>query len=340
MKALLFILVTIVLTSCGRKGDEIKEGSASIRVIDLLSEPESTISNLSDIATDVNYIPLETGKNSMIKFINKVIIRGDYIYINNAANEILCFDMNGKFINKLAAGGRGPGEYTGIMGFDVSSDNKMLILLSSNKIFEYSNTGSEFVFLKTIDLSRPAPLYCSFVPGTTNIMLSSPSWYGNESTLSLLVDINGDTLNLRENYYKYELVEKRHAFSTWDAIQYVMDDRVCFNEKLSDTVFCVSSESNNFMPWLILDSRGTLINTKIMSDVEYAKSHSSEYSQVAYIYEVPRYLFYYYRYKDMNHKIISLFPKKSSDKIKKKRKIINLPIHKCNKLCYNRNEVC
>jgi hypothetical protein len=213
----------------------------------------------------------------------------------------MCFNKKGDFLLKLSKNGRGPGEYRLITDFDISSDNKTIILLSNSKMMIYNNNGTEILFTKSIDLSDGV-LKISFVPGTDNVLLSNGPWYGTEPTLNLLINIKGATLSLKQNYYKYE--KSGPGFrSPFDAIQYKLEDRVCFKEGFSDTIFYVD-KSNKFFPKLILDSHGTVPPPKVRGDLEYAKLHSDEFSSVAIAYEVPRYIFYYYMYKNLRHKIV------------------------------------
>jgi hypothetical protein len=94
------------------------------------------------------------------------------------------------------------------------------------------------------------------------------------------------------------------ARSLFDAIQYKFDNKVCFKEGFSDTIFYANNKSDKFFPKLILDSRGTVPSTKVRGDIEYAQNHAGEFSSVALAYEVPRYIFYLYMYKNLRHKII------------------------------------
>jgi len=91
MKTKVFILIAIVLTSCGRNNKNHQNETGTVQVIDLLSKPDAKLFNISDIASDVVYVPLETTKNCMIRFINKVIALKDKIYLKSSS-EILCFN--------------------------------------------------------------------------------------------------------------------------------------------------------------------------------------------------------------------------------------------------------
>ena len=64
-----------------------------------------------------------------------------------------------KFLFKLDKQGRGPEEYTYISDFDVSSDNKILtILTSGEKFLVYSITENGFAFRRSVSLPSRSSL--------------------------------------------------------------------------------------------------------------------------------------------------------------------------------------
>ncbi|MDR3095059.1 MAG: 6-bladed beta-propeller, partial [Bacteroidales bacterium] len=66
---------------------------------------------LSEIASDVTYIPLETSPECLIGRIDKIISFDDKYYILDRQTEsILVFDSTGKYLFKIAQIGNGPGE--------------------------------------------------------------------------------------------------------------------------------------------------------------------------------------------------------------------------------------
>lgn len=305
VQTLLLLILANLLHSCNFQNRNIPDNKKEeIRTINLLSEADTSITRISDIALEIEYIPLETNKNSIIKFFEKVRINKDFIYILNMGTELMCFDTHGKFLYKLKNIGRGPGEYTIIGDFDISDDNKSLIFLSGDRLYIYRITGKEFIFLKTINLKHPKPFNLSFVPGTYDILLSIPPWYGNEPSYNVLINTEGDTLLYRPNYYKFNREDSHFGRSIWDVNRYTFENRIFFKDKMSDTVFYIENVQKKVIPWLILYSRGTIISPKYLSDLEYARNNSFKFSQVVYIFEVSRYLFYLYRYNDISHKIV------------------------------------
>jgi len=220
MQTKVFFLIAIVLISCGKNSKKNQKDIGTVKVIDLLAEPDSRLVNISDIASDVKYIPLESSESCMVRFIDKIIAFKDKIYLKSSS-EILCFNIQGEFLYKLSDSGRGPGQYNYLSDFDISSDGNTLMGLTDRKILEYSITKNGFVLLNSINLKEPYPLYLSFVPGTTNILISICPWLGTEPALNILINKKGDTLNVKSNCYRYKKSDEIRFRANWDALQYV-----------------------------------------------------------------------------------------------------------------------
>jgi hypothetical protein len=60
MKIQIIIFIILLACSCSQKSHMSEEKSGDIRKIDVISRPDSIIYNLSDIASDIQYIPLQT----------------------------------------------------------------------------------------------------------------------------------------------------------------------------------------------------------------------------------------------------------------------------------------
>ena len=135
MRTKLVMLLMILLFSCGRESSREKDNTGSVLEIDLLPEPESGITKLSEIAENVEYIPLQTTDSSLLgDVVLKIVNIDNRIYILNSVedeDEILCFNTDGKFSYKINKTGRGPEEYLSITDFDISYDNTLLTILSA-----------------------------------------------------------------------------------------------------------------------------------------------------------------------------------------------------------------
>ena len=293
-KILAFILI-IIFCSCGRESSYKTANSDSVISIDLLKEAKSTITKLSEIAANVEYIPLQTTKNSLLgEFAVKILSVNNKIYIKNSGlgGDIMCFEIGGKFLFKLQNQGRGPEEYTFITDFDVSSDNKTLTVLSSvdRKILFYgiSETGTSFE--KTFSLKEPFPSTIGMVPETDYVFLAIEPYYITAPTLSLLINTNGDTIHFKPNCYGKRQDKPSSAYST-SARVYSIEKNLCFKEYFSDTVFYMDAKNMSFKPRIIFDTHGTFVTPEMWGHPERI---GNNVTSIFGIYETSRYVFYYY----------------------------------------------
>lgn len=156
-RCLIFILGTTILLSCNNSRNTNVELNKEIKPVEFpyLIDIENNLGKpmtipLSSIASKLEYIPLETGKNSLIGEINQIELSTDYIFVfANRPSKLLQFDRKGKFIRQIGANGRGPGEYIGVMGFCIDQKYKKIYI--SNKdayaFLEYNFNGE---YLRTI----------------------------------------------------------------------------------------------------------------------------------------------------------------------------------------------
>ncbi len=296
MRIKLLAFVMIIFCFCGRKSTNEKKDSNSVLIIDLLSEPESGIKKLSEFASNIEYIPLQTAENSLMGSVrHKIEYLDKRIYIENIEgifkSGILCFNLDGKFLFKIENTGRGPEEYTFINDFDVSPDNKNITILSRNKLLLYGISDTGFTFQRSIALKDPAPGRISMVPETDKTFLAIPPRRGTESTLSLLKNTGGDTIYFKPNCYKYNMVRKINYRAENEMLVYSFGNAVCFKEAFSDTVFYADAKGNSFKPRMIFDSHCTLMTPEVRGGLETSGNHANI---IANIFETTRYVFYYY----------------------------------------------
>lgn len=78
---------------------------------------------LSKIGKKLDYIPIETRPECLIKKIDRVHFSADYIFISDY-DRLLQFDKTGKFIRQIGSAGRGPAEYINVNDFCVNEHEK------------------------------------------------------------------------------------------------------------------------------------------------------------------------------------------------------------------------
>ena len=242
--------------------------NGTIPVIDVLGATAGSILNLSDIADDVEYIPLETKPESLIGFIGKLVVtsNGNFYVIEPSKLKVTGFDPTGNYLDTLHKVGRGPGEYTSISDFDISDDGRYIFALGS-KIDIYEINGGKFDYVKTIQFDNLAkPSNIELTSKSNKMILPYLSSQGTEPFRCLILGFGNDTLGFRPNYYKYEKTSNITFARKAENIIYQNGDNIYLYNDLSDTVFRIT-EKNEFLPHMILNTNGKLMSAQDKTDL-------------------------------------------------------------------------
>jgi hypothetical protein len=151
---LLVILILLTL-SCSPKKGRI-DAKSNAKIIDIAAKVgKEKIVNLSEIASEVRYVPLETKKESLIDggIISLFYVKEHIYVIDNIS--IIIFDSNGKHLSTVNRYGRGPQEYTDIINASVIPKNGNITIFSSPGILtEYDIYGNFIAQIKKPDLKE------------------------------------------------------------------------------------------------------------------------------------------------------------------------------------------
>lgn len=297
MKPLLLLSAILLLYQCDSNNTE------DTRDINLLASPVTDIMNVSEIATDIEYIPLQTVDNALIKFIYDIKASDEKYYIYTLT-EIICFDRNGKFLYKLSNEGRGPNEYNYIFDFDISPKKGLLLILVRNKISIYIETEKGFELYKSLSF-KDQPSYLDLIPSQDTILISYRATSGIEPLQNMVINLSGDTLSIRPNYYLFKKTSGAMLAMKHDNIIFNNGEFLCFKGILSDTIFSVD-RNINIKPYFILNSEGNQLTTEAL-DIPMGRLtdntlHPMTERIIVYeIMEVTRYLIYKYSFKKTSH---------------------------------------
>jgi len=135
MKKNYFLLLLLIVVSCQQKSEQQIIPSITVNP----SEADSAC--LSEIASGIDMIILETDESCLIRGIQEIEKSSQYFFINDAGKRLLQFDISGKFIRQIGSSGRGPGEYTGITGIAIDDIRSAIYVSAFNKILCYDFSG-------------------------------------------------------------------------------------------------------------------------------------------------------------------------------------------------------
>lgn len=265
--------------------------------IDALLSPRNSISNLSDIATDIEYIPLETVPNSIMGRIINVKIRNNHIYVATTDNKIFCFDVSGKYLFNLDKVGKGPEEYLYCSEFDVNESNSIIAVKGSKEIILYNQELTGFNFLSRIKLNE-SPQIINFIGQNDDILLQYSNTYGTNPISKELINLQGETLLSWPNYMKFQIQEKIMVLSRYENTSFNLKNDLYLKEVGNDTIFKFNGIQLD--PVLIFDTKNKRVSPDVRANARYYADHMSEYYILQKFFGSERFIYYTAAYNKEN----------------------------------------
>ena len=275
---IIIVFVAFLVVSCG-KVQESKQG-----LLKLDAYPDSLITDLSYIASDIKYIPLETMPGDRIEAIDKLIIRKNRIYVSTVTN-IYCFDSVGHYLNKLFNFNN---KSEIIFDFDIGLNNEKLVLLLSGRLQIYSYYGGKFSLEEEIKTENFFPSELQFIPQTEYLLVSFPRIHGSEKTYNIAINSVGETIWQKKNYIKTN--EPLRTKKVGDIIHYLYEGDLYFKEGMNDTIFRIEINPLRQTPAYAIYKRGSSVNQKAQLKNIPKSSSPSVHS----IFETSRYIYFTY----------------------------------------------
>jgi len=248
MKPLFTTLVCLLLiTACGDNKSKKTTFSTDdyLHVIDLnKTAPEI---KFSEVFASITPIVLETTKNSLIGYIDKIIATPEYIIVHDysIANALFLFKKDGTFLHKFGRMGNGPGEYTNIADFCYDKATGTIYMLCFNdRINLYDiHTGS---FLKSIKLqnNNGSGRKIYYQDGELYVVLGH---FTNEGGY-LLNRINQTTGKVEEAWFDFETHSKNVDYNFLDPFLFGDDKSFKFCNALMDGI--ILFEKGKITPFL------------------------------------------------------------------------------------------
>jgi len=91
--------------------------------------------NISEFASSISYIKLETNVNCLVSSISDFTVYDDRFYFIDYHQELVyCFNNEGKFVFKIDKKGKGPGEFINISSFAIDKENRQLLIYDRSKM--------------------------------------------------------------------------------------------------------------------------------------------------------------------------------------------------------------
>ena len=303
MKNIIFPVLFICLISCQQKITD------RITVIDMKSANSAEIP-VSSYFSSVEYIPLESTKETMFKpYANIFVSDKDIVVIDS--RKILLFDRKtGKFKHTVSQMGQGPNEYDDSMGSTYYESSNSVLVNKGNQWMEINcETGlsqtnkkpdvSDFMaFSSNSDLNK---LYLRSMPPILHSAKISDNRYvgyihnmvGNNPVKLIFYDREGTILAKAPNYLTFE--NNEDVMIQYPAFFYTSAKSILFKEMFNDTIFSLSEKDASPVYVFDLGGKGRAYSKQ---DEE---SNSNVYIYINSFFEEGDNFFFQYYYQSTPH---------------------------------------
>lgn len=252
MKNLLITLILLLLYSCkstttesSSDGDKLagnnfeKHGSDvffEINYEDVLKNSKAI--HLSQIASDVEYVKLETNNKCMIRRFGECYFTDSLIFIGNQ-DHVLEFSRDGKFQRRIGSPGRGPGEIDLIRTISILPDKKMIAIeTNANRTMLYFSFDGKLI--KTVKI--PDVTYIKVMNDGRYIVYDDGAWGSNKYSFSLTKE-TGDTISRVRNYCNWINTSGGVLSMGTFPKPFKSQNIWFFKDKYNDTIYTINSNA-------------------------------------------------------------------------------------------------
>ncbi|MCG8306141.1 MAG: 6-bladed beta-propeller [Cytophagales bacterium] len=248
MKIYLYLFVSIMLAGTILPDLSFCQIKYQINLADKVNEKGEA--KLNSIASNIEYIPLETNPDCLLGSDYKFELTEQYIFVFDYVN-LYRFSISGKFLNRIGRQGKGPGEYIRL-GADFAIDNskKEVFLLDfrGRKILVHKYDGT---FLRALKLQFSgqfmALLNEKFIIHNNN---NYNRFSKNNPTYELeVINYEGKAVNLFESTLD---PSEKYGLSLHFPHFYEFNNSAFYKNPFNDTIYCFR-RANEMNPYALIN---------------------------------------------------------------------------------------
>jgi hypothetical protein len=292
MKRIFLLILLFLIISC-------KPHQNSLYQFDPRTLKENKIT-LSEIADDINYIPLDN-KYPLRLIYDKIMFINNSIYLSAMNVGVLVFNEEGKLLRKIGTIGRGPGEYIHNFNFSIDEKTETVYVCDEGNIIKvYSKTGD---FLRSFSLQKYGSSVDVIDIFNSKLFAAYAPQYDDSKHDWIVLDTLGNLIKKQERTTPKFLC---NAFSPGGAYKY--GNILSVWNVFTDTVFSILPDLTKKPSFIISKGEHRLPKARISSIEEMSK-----YMQLKQIFETSRFIDikYYYCFP-VNKYALVLIDKKNN----------------------------
>lgn len=243
MKNILIILLCISAISCRNRDKEFRSLDTRIST-EHLETIEVKVDNfdfdqLGNWLKADKYVKL--APTPLLGAIKDIQIREGKIFIQDAFERIVCYDMQGKLLWQIDAKGAGPGEYTSIHELVINTESSEVMIydnLTLSLLFYDMETGK---YQRTEKLSEPNPTDMAFVDGLYFYDSQYHNNYPNDTTLHYSLFTSPDGVNMDQKFFKHDESEAEYIFSSSSKNFYNCDSLLLYCRDFDNIIYRIGA---------------------------------------------------------------------------------------------------
>ena len=224
---------------------------------------------LSEFATNITYIPLETKEDCMIRSIHQILFSDEYIFVSQF-RSVYQFTRDGKFIRQIGAEGRGPAEFIQINNISLDLDAGIVYIHAGYQktlLFDFNGT-----LLRSFKTSLPDAETLPFGSDkfvSTQHDIPSKRWYDYD----YLLFFSDSTGNFLKKFERKDRITATQFMMIGQFNLYNLGEEYFFKDLHNDTIFKVFYDS--LVPHIILDFGKYKLDKNIETTTENVKALES-----------------------------------------------------------------
>ncbi len=234
LKKILFIYFLVcVITACK---SSLNENSSALPVIDIKKNVKNfRFVNLSEIAENVEYVPLETESNILLRDNIGVRVTDDRYIVYDLACK--AFNKKGRFIGNYGSIGKGPGQFVHGRVLGIDQNNNKLFIANYKNILEYSLIDRTFIrsinLQKLQDIEGMSNSFAYLYLGD-NIFVNIIGF--NSSIQIVSFNDKAEVLNVYPNYFANTYINNSEYFCLNNRVLSI-GNKILYKDGLCDTAF-------------------------------------------------------------------------------------------------------
>ena len=292
MKHFVFWVLLLVTLSCNNKDKEIR--------IDLDKDFDSSVEiALSDIVSNLEYIPLETDTNCLLEENTGILLFDNEIVAVNK-RKILLFDRkNGKFKREILHRGKDPEGYNSTMlGKGLMGNEKEEYVF----LREWNGDISTYSLKSGERKSFPYGNYGAVAYADNGTFFATLLNMDGKNKVKMWVYKDYQLVDSIPNKQLFELKSNAIAFFDNEDIFYRYNGETYYKYNMNDTVFCVSVKG--LAPAYTFNSTNKLRCFEMRDHPELIGEQMKELYVVSGIMESKDYIMYNISYDDEKYKMV------------------------------------